>query len=125
WQNLPAGARVVAERGSAPFLASHTLLEERLAHSPDGILTDVELPGRQVKVLLVPTLAGGGRPEDYALRGMTYAVIAGDRHYPASPERFAREAAFYAELSSRARLLASFEPSPTRDGPVVQVFGFP
>jgi dolichyl-phosphate-mannose-protein mannosyltransferase len=124
-EHLPAGARVAVERGSAPLLATHALLEDRLAESPDGVISDVALGDRHVEVWLVPTLASRGRPEDYVRQGVTHLVIAGDRLYPASPERFAREAAFYAELSGRSRLLASFEPSPTRDGPIVQVFALP
>lgn len=121
--HLPAGAKVVAERGSAPLSVRQQALDDRLDGEPGGLLQQAALEGTTIELLLVPSLAAAGHSlEDYARGGYRYAVTAVTAPFADLSRKQAR---FYDELSRSGRELARFEPEATRAGHPIRVWELP
>jgi 4-amino-4-deoxy-L-arabinose transferase-like glycosyltransferase len=124
---LPAGARIVVERGSAPLLVRQQMLDEQLDAEPRGLLQQAAFEGRAVDVLLVPSLPSRDSLEDYLREGYRYAVTAFVTPGPSLRERglTAKETSFYEELFAKGRELAAFDPDPTRAGSAIRIWELP
>src|SRR5262249_34081808 len=123
--NLPAGATVVVERGSAPLWLRQQMLDERLDAEPLRLRHRAELARGEVDALLVPSLPSSReRLDDYTRAGYRYAVTMNLVPGPGLGERglSAAEMAFYEDLTARARPLARFDAEPTRAGPAIIVW---
>lgn len=102
-RTLPAGSRVAQEWYTAPLDGAGFVVERRF------------------------TLAEDRTPDDYAKAGFRVIMASSrmyDRYY-AEPRRYPREISFYEELSRRGTLLARFDPSWARGGPVVPIYALP
>jgi hypothetical protein len=118
-EHLPAGAKIVVERGTAPLFARQHMLEERLDGEPRGSLQLALPEGHDIEVLLVRSLAEAGSLEGYLGAGYRYAVAG--LSVPLQDLK-QQEASFYQELFAKARELVRFEPEQTRAGPTIRVF---
>jgi hypothetical protein len=98
--NLPAGAQLAQEWYTAP------------------------LDGCSYKVDLRFSLAEGREAGRYRKLGYRYLLTSSDVYsrYYADPLRYAREIAFYEELSRSAEVLQVFSPSLLRGGPTIHVY---
>jgi hypothetical protein len=121
-EHLPAGAKVVVERGTAPLFARQHALEERLDAEPGGSLQQTLPEAHDIEVLLVRSLAGAGPLAGYLGAGYRYAVAG--LSVPLQ-DLNQQEANFYQELFARSHELARFEPGGTRAGPTIRVFELP
>jgi hypothetical protein len=124
---LPDGSSLVAERGAMPLLAGQHLLEDRLRRRSHGAPQRVDLGHRTIDLLLVRTLASTDRPRGLGLAEHTHAATSSDIYgrYLSDPQRFPAESAFYEALFARGRILARFDPTPTRAGPIIHVLALP
>jgi 4-amino-4-deoxy-L-arabinose transferase-like glycosyltransferase len=100
--NLPAGSDIAFEEYTAPPLLDAGYRTHRTFALGWG---DVTL-------------------DTYRADGFRYLVVSDEMYnrFLTQPERFPAAAAFYRTLFTHARLLAEFQPSPTRAGPLIRIY---
>ena len=80
--------------------------------------------GCNLTELSMSHLSVRGTPYFYPQRGYHYLVTSSLQYanYPAMPEQYPAEAAFYKELLAKGRLLHQVDPSPTTEGSQIRIY---